>query len=240
MSRPPSTLTPRATSPSRARRERSTASVICAARAPSANVGRPSTRVGRAGADRPVRVGNERVEAVLVALRVAGRHGHVGGGRRVEVRRVTRATVSRWSARPTHSESGCSWSKRERRVGGGDLEAQLVLVAGRDLADRPPSRSTPRAVRNMHDGDVLGVDRARAARRARPATRRHGSPRRGPRARARAVTSSAHSAARRSPVTNSTRSHQCEPMSANARDAPARAPSTRQLSSSRVDSQSWR
>ena len=36
-----------------------------------------------------------------------------------------------------------------------------------------------------------------------------------------AVTASAHTAASRSPHTNSTRSHQCEPMSANARDCPA-------------------
>ena len=53
-----------------------------------------------------------------------------------------------------------------------------------------------------------------------------------------AVTSSAHTAASRSPVTNSTRSHQCEPMSAKARDRPAKAGSTRQLSSSSVDNQS--
>jgi hypothetical protein len=50
----------------------------------------------------------------------------------------------------------------------------------------------------------------------------------------------AHTAAMRRPVTNSMRSHQCEPMSANVRDAPLRAGSTRQLSSSEVESQSCR
>ena len=44
----------------------------------------------------------------------------------------------------------------------------------------------------------------------------------------------------RCPVTNSARSHQCEPMSANARDAPPRSASTRQLSSSGRSSQSCR
>ena len=47
-------------------------------------------------------------------------------------------------------------------------------------------------------------------------------------------------AAIRSPVMNSTRSHQCEPMSANAREGPPSAASTRQLSSSADASQSCR
>jgi hypothetical protein len=55
-----------------------------------------------------------------------------------------------------------------------------------------------------------------------------------------AVTSSAQTEDTRSPVTNSTRSHQCEPMSAKARDGPDSAASTRQLSSSSVESQSCR
>ena len=42
------------------------------------------------------------------------------------------------------------------------------------------------------------------------------------------------------PETNSARSHQCEPMSANAREAPPRSASTRQLSSSGRSSQSCR
>ncbi len=42
------------------------------------------------------------------------------------------------------------------------------------------------------------------------------------------------------PETNSARSHQCEPMSANAREAPPRSSSTRQLSSSGRSSQSCR
>ena len=50
----------------------------------------------------------------------------------------------------------------------------------------------------------------------------------------------AQSAAIRSPVMNSTRSHQCEPMSAKARDGPPRSASIRQLSSSAEASQSCR
>jgi hypothetical protein len=44
----------------------------------------------------------------------------------------------------------------------------------------------------------------------------------------------------RSPVTNSVRSHQCDPMSANVRDGPPAVSSTRQLSSSGFASQSCR
>ena len=54
------------------------------------------------------------------------------------------------------------------------------------------------------------------------------------------VATCAQTAAIRSPVTNSARSHQCEPMSAKAREAPPSAGSTRHESSSGVDSQSWR
>ena len=42
------------------------------------------------------------------------------------------------------------------------------------------------------------------------------------------------------PETNSTRSHQCEPMSAKAREGPPSSGSTRQLSSDGASSQSWR
>jgi hypothetical protein len=53
-----------------------------------------------------------------------------------------------------------------------------------------------------------------------------------------AVTVRASSRVIRDPATNSTRSHQWEPMSAKARDGPPRAASTRQLTSSGVSSQS--
>ena len=51
--------------------------MIRAARRPSASVGSPSA--GRLAADRGVGLGDEGVEAVLVALRVAAGQGHVGG-----------------------------------------------------------------------------------------------------------------------------------------------------------------
>ena len=57
--------------PSCAAAERSTASVISAALAPSAKVGSPST-ASTAGRDGAIGVGDEGVEAVLVTLRVTG------------------------------------------------------------------------------------------------------------------------------------------------------------------------
>jgi len=55
-----------------------------------------------------------------------------------------------------------------------------------------------------------------------------------------AVTVRAQSRAMRWPETNSARSHQCEPMSANAREAPPSSASTRQLSSAALESQTFR
>ena len=55
-----------------------------------------------------------------------------------------------------------------------------------------------------------------------------------------AVMVCAESRVMRCPETNSARSHQWEPMSANARDGPPRPASTRQLLSSGASSQSWR
>ena len=50
----------------------------------------------------------------------------------------------------------------------------------------------------------------------------------------------AQTATIRWPATNSIRSHQCEPMSANAREGPPSSGSTRQLSSAAPSSQSCR
>ena len=128
----------------------------------------------------------------------------------------------------------------QRGAVGHDLEPQLVLVAGRDLAHHHRA-AHPGDGAEQDQGHVLGGDRppgpgasappaaAKAGTWA-PACSRSGT----------AVTSSAHTEARRSPVTNSTRSHQCEPMSAKARDGPDSSASTRQLSSWSVDSQSCR
>ncbi|MNT34457.1 hypothetical protein D3C72_1704410 [compost metagenome] len=54
------------------------------------------------------------------------------------------------------------------------------------------------------------------------------------------VSNAALTSVKRSPLTHSTRSHQCEPMSANTRDAPPSAGSTRQLLLSGSSSQSCR
>ena len=54
------------------------------------------------------------------------------------------------------------------------------------------------------------------------------------------VANAALASVKRSPLTHSTRSHQCEPMSANTRDAPPSAGSTRQLLLAGSSSQSCR
>ena len=113
------------------------------------------------------------------------------------------------------------------RAQAGDLDVALIDIRmpgmdgvelGRHLARLP---STPAAVSNctVTTSSVLT---------SRP-------PRRGS-----TVDVRADSCAMRSPVTNSIRSHQCEPMSPNARESPPRAGSTRQFSSPPEASQSCR
>ena len=120
-------------------------------------------------------------------------------------------------------------AERERLLGAVELEPQPVLAPGGDLADDGRAERALVGL-ELHDRGVLGAD-ARAARRR----RRRARTRRGSSARSRsgtAVSVRAHSRVMRWPETNSARSHQCEPMSANAREAPPRSASTRQLSSS--------
>ena len=142
------------------------------------------------------------------------------------------------SRRPRQSDSGSSWLNASDSSRPVDLEPQAVLAPGGDLADHRASRWRPRPSRTGPP--------------PRPRSRRTGSRRESPFprsnaarpvARSRSVTAvmnCAFTRTRRWPDTNSARSHQCEPMSANARDAPPRSPSTRQLSSSGRSSQSWR
>ena len=161
------------------RDDRSTASVMRTARAPSAKVGSPSTLALSPRVDGPQGVGDEGVEAVLVALRVAGRDGGVGRRGRVELVRVALDDLRR--AAPPHPEGvGVLLVEGQRGAVGHDLEAQLVLVAGRDLAhhhraahpgdgaeqhqghvlggDRPPGPGAPAAARGREGGDVgIGV-----------------------------------------------------------------------------------
>ena len=125
--------------------------------------------------DGPQGVGDEGVEAVLVALWVAGRDDGVGRRGRVELVRVALDDLRR--AAPPHPEGvGVLLVEGQRGAVGHDLEPQLVLVAGRDLAhhhrtahpgdgaeqdqghvlggDLPPRPGAPAAGRGREGGDV--------------------------------------------------------------------------------------
>ena len=80
------------------------------ARAPSAKVGSPSTLALSPALMARQGVGDEGVEAVLVALRVAGRDGGVRRRGWVELVRVALDDLRR-AAPPDPQVSGCSWSK---------------------------------------------------------------------------------------------------------------------------------
>ena len=113
--------------------EASTASIRCALRAPSANVGRPS------GASSPrigsVSVRDEEVETVEVALRMAGGGDGVRRGLRAERARIARDDLGR-AAAAEPERLGTLLLEADAGLGAGDLEVQVVLAAGRDLGDR--------------------------------------------------------------------------------------------------------
>ena len=140
----------------------------------------------------------------------------------------SRSRISEGPRRPSQSVSGCSWSKAS--VGPSvTISSRSWFLWPAEIWLTTTEPLTPAKVRNSTSATSSVV----TARRGPPAAAvpnagtwasvcaRSGT----------AVTSSEHTDARRSPVTNSTRSHQCEPMSAKAREGPDSSASTRQLSS---------
>ena len=143
------------------RAEASTASVRRAARRPSAKRGRPSGAAPSRIAAKTSR--DEQVEAVLVALRVAGRQRRQARGAGRQRGRVA-ADERRVLAPADPQRLGVLLLERERLVRAVDLEPQAVLAPGRDLAD--DDRAERAAVGlELQDHGVLGRDRpARVAR----------------------------------------------------------------------------
>ena len=110
----------------------------------------------------------------------------------------------------------------ERLLGAVELDPEPVLATGRDLADDQSSRARRRRSRtgratasSVHDARGAAVRPCAAGERVATAGVDC--------ARGTAVSSRAALAVMRWPETNSARSHQCEPMSAKARDGPPRA-----------------
>ena len=92
-----------------------------------------------------------------------GRAGRgVRGGRRVEVRRIRWRSARMPPRRPSHRVSGCSWSKASVASVPVTSKPELVLVAGRDLADHHRAADTRRRC-GTGRGDVLGGDGAPTA-----------------------------------------------------------------------------
>ena len=144
------------------RDDRSTASVM--SDGPGAvGEGRQPVDLGAvAGVDGPQGVGDEGVEAVLVALRVAGRDRGVGRRGRVELVRVALDDLRR--AAPPHPEGvGVLLVEGQRGAVGHDLEPQLVLVAGRDLAHHHRAAHAGDGA-EQHQGHVLGARPSAAGR----------------------------------------------------------------------------
>ena len=202
-------------------------------------VGEARQPVGRARRvrDRRVDVGDEEVEAVLVALRVAGGQHREPGRRRATARRGRGGRSSTASRRPTHSDSASSWSKASASSAA-STSSQRRFLRPAEIWLMTTEPSAPPSVSNCSDDRVLGGrPRARAPS---PLAAGEGLAARRRGARGSRSACARDSRAMRWPVTNSARSHQCEPMSANARDAPPSSASTRQLSSSGSSSQSCR
>ena len=195
VSRPSFTLTAgswlAATSTQRSSRaEVNTASVISAARRPSENVGIAAT-AEPCGA--LVEVGDERVEAVGIALRVAARkEGKTRGGRRQGGGIAAHGSSGTRGAR-TRALPGAPDRTRACFLGAVELDPEPVLATRGDLAETtdpiaPASVSnwmTPASIVTFVERDAPG---ARAMRSAARAERR----------------------AMRWPETNSARSHQCD------------------------------
>src|SRR5690606_13542071 len=90
--------------------------------------------VGDVPADRGGRVGDERVEAVLVALRVTRGQARVaGGGRRERLRVAHEEARSVPPALP--QQLGLLLVERQGRLRARDLEEQAVLASRRHLRD---------------------------------------------------------------------------------------------------------
>ena len=137
--------------------------------------------------------------------------------------------------RPTHRVSGCSWSN-PTAASVPPASNQSWFLRPADTCEITVEPTIPESVSNMTVA-MSSVSTARGAPSPSPRSNERAS-RRGRSAWATAVR--ALSDAIRWPETNSIRSHQCEPMSAKAREGPPSAGSTRQLSSDGASSQSWR
>ncbi len=197
--------------------------------------GRQSLR-GRAVADRVVDVSHECGEAVRVALRMPAGEKCVSRRRRGQRRgiaandrrrpreprtRAPRGAPGRTRAprrrRPARSRAGSCGRRRP------DSPAWIPSLRRRSRTGRPRRpRSRP-----------AGPRRTRRPARTRVVRPRSCAP-------APSVSIRAESRVMRWPEMNSARSHQWEPMSAKAREAPPKRSSTRQLSSSARRSQSCR
>ena len=175
----------------------------------------------RAAADRRVGIGDEGVERVAVALRVASGQGGVAGA---DSRAGSRGTISCRSRAPTQRVSGASWSNAIDVPAASISNHRRFLRPGEIwLTTRVPA--APRSVSNIM---VAASSPATVTRCRSPVARWKALAWPASRS-AKAVIVRAESRAMRWPVTNSIRSHQCEPMSANARDGPPSTGSTRQL-----------
>ena len=151
-----------------------------------------------------------------------------GGGRRGGTRSARPAGESVAGSRRTIAQlprdartralRGCSWSKASASLGAVELDPEPVLAARRDLADDDRADRAGVGL-ELDDGGVLGGDRCAPSPPSPPASNA-----RRPVALTRSGTAVSSRAERRTmrwPDTNSARSHQCEPMSANARDGAA-------------------
>ena len=107
-------------------------------------------------ADRLVRVGDERVEAVGVALRVTARKGHVGRGLGRERREVARNGLAAGAA-PHPQRLGRLLVEEQGLGRPGDLEPEMVLAPGGDLGDDDGSDDAALKLEHQR-GDVLGLD----------------------------------------------------------------------------------
>ena len=117
--------------------------------------GREPVGLARAG-DRRVRVGDEQVEAVEVALRVARGRDRVGGGLGAERAGVAPDGLGRVAAAEPE-RLGALLLEADARVLAGDLDVQVVLAAGRDLADDQRPLGAGRRAEQRGDR-VLGGD----------------------------------------------------------------------------------
>src|SRR5918992_1647916 len=124
-------------------------------------VGEQRQPLGRRAGDRGVAVGDEQVEAVEVALRVAGGREReprgVGGERR-------RVAVDGLDGVPAAEPERLRLLLLEAHAGFGarDLDVQVVLAAGRDLADDQGPRGAALRPEERRDR-VLGADGAAGA-----------------------------------------------------------------------------